>query len=261
MTTLDIDRLGISFPLHDGERIRVLDDITLAVAEGSFTVLVGGSGCGKSTLLQMMAGLQPATSGTVLLNGQAVREPPREIIYVFQQYTRSLMPWLTVRDNVAFGLRYRDGIKRRALDGRIAEYIKLVGLEGFEHYYPRQISGGMQQRVAIARALICQPRILLMDEPFGAVDALTRSVLQDQILRIWQELGLTIAFVTHDIDEAVYLGQRVLVLAERPARIIRDVVIDLPMPRRQIETREEPRYIAYRHELLSTIFDHATAAA
>lgn len=261
MAQLTVEDIGIAFARPDGQRLRVLDQVSFVVEPGSFTTLVGPSGCGKSTLLQVMAGLLPASSGAVRVDGVAFSSPPPQILYLFQQYTRSLMPWLTVEENVAFGLKHQGGLSRQDIKSRCAEYIRLVGLDGFERYFPRQISGGMQQRAAIARALVCHPQILLMDEPFSSVDALTRSSLQDEMLRLWRELKLTVVFVTHDIEEAIYLGQRVIVLGGRPAHVIRDVAVDLPPSRTQIETREHPRYLGYRHDLLGAILEQVGARA
>ena len=192
-----------------------LEDVTLDIEAGSFTSIVGPSGCGKSTLLQIVGGLIPPTGGEARLKNRTVTAPPREAIYVFQQYDRSLFPWRTVCRNVGFGLE-GSGLGTRQIEERCAEYIDLVGLSGFENYYPHQLSGGMQQRVAVARALACGPEVLLMDEAFGSVDAQTRAGLQDLLLRLWREYRLTVLFVTHDIDEAIYLAERVLVLSESP---------------------------------------------
>lgn len=257
--TVKLDNVSIEFPRGDEGVLRVLNDVSFSIENGAFTTLVGPSGCGKSTLLQIIAGLIPASSGSVHFDGGAYSDPPREIIYLFQQYTRSLMPWLTVRDNVMFGLKMRGDVSKKEAGERADEFIRIVGLQGFENYFPRQISGGMQQRVAIARALVCQPRIILMDEPFSSVDALTRASLQDEILRLWQELGLTVLFVTHDIEEAVFLGQRVLVLGGRPARLIKDVTVDLPAERSQLQTREHPNFLRHRHDLLTTIYQNPSA--
>jgi NitT/TauT family transport system ATP-binding protein len=257
MSQLVVDNVSIAFTRPDGQRTRVLEDVSFEVGQGSFTTLVGPSGCGKSTLLQVMAGLLPASTGAVSIDGTPFCSPPRDVLYLFQQYTRSLLPWLSVRDNIAFGLRHQSQLDKAEIDRRCAEFVELVGLSGFEDYFPRQLSGGMQQRVAIARALVCHPRFLLMDEPFSSVDALTRSGLQDQMLRLWRELGLTIVFVTHDIEEAIYLGQRVIALGGRPAQVIRDISIDLPTTRTQLETREHPGYLRYRHDLLSAIFEYS----
>jgi NitT/TauT family transport system ATP-binding protein len=231
-----------------------LNGIDLEIERGSFVSIVGPSGCGKSTLLQIIAGLIDASGGSVALAGQRVTEPPREMIYVFQQYTRSLFPWMTVERNVAFGLENRDRLSREALDARTREIIALVRLNGFERHYPWQLSGGMQQRVAIARALACRPSVLLMDEPFSAVDALTRVGLQELLLRLWHELGLTVIFVTHDSDEAIYLSTRVVAMSRAPAAVALDLAIDLPRPRDQIATRALPGYLQFRARLLAQLF-------
>jgi NitT/TauT family transport system ATP-binding protein len=247
-----------------GRTTRALGGVEMQVEQGSFVSIVGPSGCGKSTLLQIMAGLVPATEGRVELQARTVTEPPPEILYVFQQYTRSLFPWKTVEKNIAYGLENRGGLTPAEIAARTREYIGLVKLDGFERHYPWQLSGGMQQRVAIARALACRPAVLLMDEPFSSVDALTRVGLQELVLRLWRELGLTIVFVTHDTEEAIYLSTRVVALSKPPSVVGMDLQIDLPHPRDQITTRELPRYLEYRHRLLSQLFTDeglATGAA
>jgi len=216
--------------------------------------IVGPSGCGKSTLLQIMAGLVAPTSGAVFLEDQKVEVPPPTVIYVFQQYTRSLFPWKTVERNVAFGLESRESLSRQAIAARTRELIGLVKLTGFEQHYPWQLSGGMQQRVAIARALACRPAVLLMDEPFSAVDALTRVGLQELVRALWRELSLTVVFVTHDVDEGVYLSTRVVALTRAPGAVAADLPIELPHPRNQITTRELPQYLDYRGRLLAQLF-------
>jgi NitT/TauT family transport system ATP-binding protein len=231
-----------------------LDGVDLEIERGSFVSIVGPSGCGKSTLLQIMAGLIPASAGTVMLEGRAVVAPPRAAIYVFQQYTRSLFPWKTVEKNVAYGLENRERLGSDSIRKRARELVHLVKLDGFEKHYPWQLSGGMQQRVAIARALACRPDVLLMDEPFSSVDALTRVGLQEMLLGLWRELGLTVVFVTHDVDEAIYLSTRVVALARPPAAVAADLPVDLPHPRDQISTRALPRYLEYRKRLLKQLF-------
>jgi len=226
----------------------VFEDLRFDIAEGEFLTIVGPSGCGKSTLLKIIAGLVAPSSGSVRLRGAPVSAPPREMIYVFQQYEKSIFPWLSVRDNVAFGLR-----DARERTERTRRFIERVHLEGYESYYPSQLSGGMQQRVALARALACQPAVLLMDEPFSAVDALTRASLQQLVLELWQELRLTVLFVTHDVDEAVFVSSRVLALAGRPARVDIDRPIELPYPRDPVRSHEDPRFIARRSELYLSI--------
>jgi NitT/TauT family transport system ATP-binding protein len=236
-----------------GRTTTVFDAFDFAVDEGSFVSIVGPSGCGKSTLLKLMAGLEPPSSGEVLFKGQRVQQPPKGVIYVFQQYTKSIFPWRTVLENVGFGLEHQPGLNRVSRREQRQEYIRLVGLEGYESYYPSQLSGGMQQRVAIARALVCKPDVLMMDEPFSAVDALTRATLQQLVLKIWQSLPVTVVFVTHDVDEAVYLSSRVVSLGRAPARIADDVRVTLPYPRDPVKTRSDARYIATRERLLSRI--------
>jgi NitT/TauT family transport system ATP-binding protein len=236
-----------------GRTTTVFDAFDFAVEERSFVSIVGPSGCGKSTLLKLMAGLESASGGEVLFKGQRIQQPPKGVIYVFQQYTKSIFPWRTVLENVGFGLEHRPGLNRASRREQCEEYIRLVGLEGFESYYPSQLSGGMQQRVAIARALVCNPDVLMMDEPFSAVDALTRATLQQLVLKIWQSLPVTVVFVTHDVDEAVYLSSRVVSLGRAPARITDDVRVALPYPRDPVKTRSDTRYIATRERLLSRI--------
>ncbi|HEX5370191.1 MAG TPA: ABC transporter ATP-binding protein [Dehalococcoidia bacterium] len=231
-----------------------LAGVNLEIERRSFVSVVGPSGCGKSTLLQIMAGLIPHSDGEVRLDGQPVTAPPRAAIYVFQQYTRSLFPWKTVERNVRYGIENRERLDRQAIGARTAELLRLVKLDGFERHYPWQLSGGMQQRVAIARALACRPEVLLMDEPFSSVDALTRVGLQELVLRLWRELGLTVVVVTHDVDEAIYLSTRVVALAKAPATVAADLAIDLPHPRDQISTRALPRYLEYRERLLQQLF-------
>ena len=231
-----------------------LNGVDLAIMKGSFVSIVGPSGCGKSTLLQIIAGLIDPTSGAVFLDDHQVEGPPPGALYVFQQYTRSLFPWKTVERNVAFGLENRETLSRTEVAARTREIIGLVKLTGFERHYPWQLSGGMQQRVAIARALACRPEVLLMDEPFSAVDALTRAGLQELLRGLWRELGLTVVFVTHDVDEGVYLSTRVVALTRAPGTVAADLTIDLPHPRDQIATRALPQYLDYRAQLLAQLF-------
>ncbi len=237
-----------------GRLTTALAGIDLVIEKGAFVSIVGPSGCGKSTLLQIMAGLVPSSDGLVRLHGQPVREPPRDMIYVFQQYTRSLFPWKNVQRNVAYGLESRGGLSAADIAERTAQTIAKVKLQGFENHYPWQLSGGMQQRVAIARALACAPDVLLMDEPFSSVDALTRVGLQQLLLDLWQSLGLTVIFVTHDVDEAIYLSTRVVALSRPPAHVGLDLTIALDHPRDAILTREHVHYLDYRHRLLAQLF-------
>jgi NitT/TauT family transport system ATP-binding protein len=207
-----------------GVQLVALRDIALRIAHGEFLVLVGPSGCGKSTLLDLLAGLTQPTSGRILIDGTPITGPGSDRGIVFQQY--ALLPWRTAQENVEFGLELGKLGKRERAD-RAREHLDLVGLRGFEHAYPHQLSGGMKQRVAIARSLATDPQLLIMDEPFGALDALTRESLQAQLVQIWERTGKTIVFVTHSIDEAVYLGQRVAVMSARPGRI--KSIIDIPL--------------------------------
>ena len=222
-----------------------LEDVSFEVGDGEFVCVVGPSGCGKTTLLKCIAGLLRSTRGEVLLRGKRVLEPPDELALVFQDYSRSLMPWSTVRNNVLLPLRHKklSGGQRREL---VEESLESVGLTRFIDHYPWQLSGGMQQRVAIARALAYQPSILLMDEPFASVDAQTRGDLEDLILRVRDEYGITILFVTHDIDESVYLADRVVVLTQSPTKVKEIVSVELPRPRDQIATKELPEFVNLR---------------
>ncbi|MGE5689069.1 MAG: ABC transporter ATP-binding protein [Pseudomonadota bacterium] len=224
---------------------RAIADVSFTVADRELVCVVGPSGGGKTTLLKCVAGLLRPTEGEIVLRGRAVTSPPEEMALVFQEYSRSLMPWTSVRNNVMLPLRHKDlpRSERRAL---VEEALEAVGLARFLDYYPWQLSGGMQQRVAIARALAYQPSILLMDEPFASVDAQTRGDLEDLVLRVREEFGVTILFVTHDIDESVYLSDRIVVLTHAPAEVKEILRVDLPLPRDQIETKELPDFAHLR---------------
>ena len=240
---LSIRRVSKSYRL-DGRELPVLDGIDLEVAAGSFTSIVGVSGCGKSTLLRLILGLDPDYSGEILLDGKPIRGPGLERGVVFQEHR--LFPWLTVEQNVALGLTSSE---RSEADKReaVREHIALVGLAGFESAYPHQLSGGMSQRAAIARALANKPKILLLDEPLGALDALTRLHLQNELQRLWQAEGVTMILVTHDIEEAVFLGQQVVVMDARPGRIKRRLPVRLAHPR----DRAHSELLKIKHELLA----------
>jgi NitT/TauT family transport system ATP-binding protein len=227
--------------------------VDLDVREGEFLGIIGPSGCGKSTLLQIAAGLATPTEGTVTFEGRAVTAPPAGIVYLFQQYGKSLFPWRTVTDNVAFAIEHRAGMSREQARTESRRYLEMVDLGDFGAKYPWQLSGGMQQRVTIARALAAQPRVLLMDEPFSSVDALTRLELHALILDLWQKQRFTAVLVTHDVDEAVFLADRVAVLSRRPSQIAEVVDTHLPRPRDNIATRELPRFIELRHHLLEQL--------
>jgi len=249
---LAISRLSKSF--GDLEALR---GINLGVERGEFISVVGPSGCGKTTFLRIVAGLEHATSGDVLLDGRAVREPGTDRGFVFQN--DSLLPWRTVFANAIIG-REVTGSIGPADRKRIIELLKLVGLEGFENYYPRQLSGGMRQRVNLARALAIDPEILLMDEPFAALDAQTREIMQAELLRIWERGQKTVLFVTHQIDEAVFLSDRVLVFGRRPGRVQAEVAIALPRPRK-LEIKRTAEFVALVDRIWRMIEDDVRAAA
>ena len=244
---LELTDLTMVYGRGDAAHVAI-DRISLNVAQGQLISIVGPSGCGKSTLLRCVAGLITPTAGQVALRGAPVQRVPDGLAVVFQDYGRSLYPWLTVRDNVALPLRRTTRIKaerRKAADASLAA----VGLPGVGDKYPRQLSGGMQQRVAIARALAADPVLLLMDEPFGSVDAQAREDLEDLVLRVRRERDITILLVTHDIDESVYTGDRVIVLSAGPGRVRADLPVSLPEPRDQITTKELPEFVRLRTEV------------
>jgi NitT/TauT family transport system ATP-binding protein len=249
---LSVRRVGKTFDAA-GDRVIAIRSVDLSVAEGEFVSIVGPSGCGKSTLLQIVAGLMPASAGEVLLEGQAVAGPPAGVVYLFQQYSRSLLPWLTVEQNVSFGFRHARRLSSREASERCVRHLDMVGLADFRKRYPWELSGGMQQRVAIARALAAEPRVLLLDEPFSSVDALTRLGLHGLILDLWSRTGLTILLVTHDVEEAVYLSDRIVLLTRRPAEVAEVFANTVPRPRSAVESREDPRFLDLRHELLTRL--------
>jgi NitT/TauT family transport system ATP-binding protein len=240
---------------QDGERsIEAIRDVTFSLDKGELVCIVGPSGAGKTTLLRCIAGLLAPTSGEVVLAGKPVAGPSQGLAVVFQEYGRSLFPWMRVRQNVELPLKAsgRNAAERRRL---VDESLQAVGLAGAGDAYPWQLSGGMQQRVAIARAIAYQPQVLLMDEPFASVDAQTRADLEDLVRTIWARMGMTIVFVTHDIDESVYLGGRVVVLSASPTSVMRDVTIDLGEARDQLETRASARFGQLRSEIYALIRD------
>lgn len=247
---LDIINITKSY-VRDGTSTTVLDNVSFKISDRQFVSILGPSGCGKSTLLRCMAGLSDASSGSIAIDGKDIDGPSPQMVYVFQEYGRSLFPWRRLLNNVAYPLEGAMGKKAGIEQAR--KYIKLVGLAGFEKHYPWELSGGMQQRAAIARALVKEPQYLLMDEPFGALDAQTRTQLEDSLLDIWSSSPRTVVFVTHDIDEAIYLSDRVIVMGARPGRIVKDMTIDLPRPRNQITTKEARQFSDYRRQLLELI--------
>ncbi|MFJ8596344.1 ABC transporter ATP-binding protein [Streptomyces sp. NPDC093598] len=232
--------------------VEALRNLTFHIAAGELVCLVGPSGCGKTTLLKCMAGLLDPTSGEVRLEGRPIAGPPPAMAVVFQEYGRSLFAWMNVRDNVALPLRRKKLGKAREKE-LVDHALEVVGLADAHHAYPWQLSGGMQQRVAIARAVAFEPKVLLMDEPFAAVDAQTRAELEDLIRHLWHELGVTVLFVTHDIDEAVYLGQRTIILSKSPTVVQEDLTIDLPDERDQLHTRSSTRFAELRAHVYEQI--------
>ncbi|QDQ96074.1 ABC transporter ATP-binding protein [Tomitella fengzijianii] len=251
VNALEVDRLAKSYGKGASTK-QILKEINVSVAKGELACIVGPSGAGKTTLLRCLAGLQPPTSGTVSVDGQEIDGVPDNLAVVFQDYSRSLFPWLRVAANVEFPLLEKKMPKaeRAAL---VDQMLAAVGLSAHANKYPRELSGGMQQRVAIARALAYRPTILLMDEPFAALDAQTRADLEDTVLKLRDEFGVTIVFVTHDIDEAVYLGDKVVVLSGAPATVDEIVEVKLPSPRNQVDTKAEPEYGRLRGEVFKRI--------
>jgi NitT/TauT family transport system ATP-binding protein len=255
---LDIRTVRKVYDGH-GRQVEALADITFHVSAGEFVCVVGPSGCGKTTLLRCIGGLLKPTSGEVLVGGVPVTGPPEGLAVVFQEYGRSLFPWLKVHENVELPLKAKKlpAAERTRL---VREALGAVGLADAGTAWPWQLSGGMQQRVAIARALAYQPAVLLMDEPFAAVDAQTRADLEDLVRSVWRQFRVTLLFVTHDIDESIYLAQRVIVLSASPTTVIEDVAIDLPAERDQLNTRAEPRFVELRGRIYSQIQQAKKAA-
>ena len=224
-----------------GQSIEVLEDVSLAVRPGEFVTIVGPSGCGKTTLLRIFAGLIPLSDGYVLHDGKPINGPSPSIGFVFQ--SDNLMPWRTVWDNIGLGPELR-GERKRTYAPRIERLLDLVGLSGFERYYPHQLSGGMRQRINLARALAIEPDVLLMDEPFAALDAQTREIMQDELLHIWRGTGNTVIFITHQIDEALFLADRLVILAARPGRVQEVLEVDIPRPR-SLEVKRSARFVEF----------------
>jgi NitT/TauT family transport system ATP-binding protein len=244
-----IRNVGRVYPL-DGQEFVALGDVSLDVADNEFVTILGPSGCGKSTLLNLVAGLDHPTSGAALVNGHEVTGPGPDRGVIFQQY--ALFPWLTVRKNVEFGLRTA-GVPKQQRHEIADRFIRMVGLEQFANALPKTLSGGMKQRCAIARAYAVNPSILLMDEPFGALDALTRVRLQEQLLATWSQEKRSVVFITHDVDEAVYLANRVIVMAARPGRIVEIIDVDLPYPRNE-DLRISPAFTALRNRVWNAVY-------
>lgn len=245
---LDVTQLYKQFPTGNSS-LTVLKDINMHIEEGEFVCVVGASGSGKSTLLRLIAGLDRPTAGEIRVDGVRVIGPGSDRGMVFQSYT--LYPWMTVADNVGFGLKLQ-GIPAAQRRQRVADYLDVVGLSGFAKSYPKALSGGMKQRVAIARALACQPKLLLMDEPFGALDVQTKETMQQFLLQIWQRTGTTILMITHDVEEAVFLSQRIYVLTARPGTIQREVKINLP-EKRSYKIKRQPHFQDYTDEIIELL--------
>lgn len=247
---LVVDHVWKSFPGSRGMGpTEAISDVSMTIEEGEFVAFVGPSGCGKTTLLRILGGLETSSSGSVFLEGERVVGPDRKKGMVFQSY--SSFPWLTVLDNIKFGTRYRSDIDAKEKNRLVAHYVELVGLKGFERFFINRISGGMRQRVAIARTLAAGPEILLMDEPFGALDAQTREFLQVQLLEIRRAEKKTIVFVTHDVDEAIFLSDRVFVFSARPATIVEEInVLTYLPPERSLQTKESEAFFRLRNRVL-----------
>ena len=257
MAEVSIDRVTMAFGKRRQRTVLALEDISLGIADREFSVIVGPSGCGKSTLLRLVAGLITPSEGVIRLDGDPVEGPSRDRGMVFQSYT--LFPWLTVVRNVEFGL----SLKGVAADERhriARRYVERVGLKGFEDAYPKQLSGGMMQRVALARALANDPKVLLMDEPFGALDSQTRSLMQEMLLGVWEDSHKTVLFITHDIDEALFLGDRVHVMTARPGRIKETLKVSIPRPR-NVDVVTSPPFIELKRKVTELIREETMKSA
>lgn len=249
-----VELISVSKIFPESGGLEAVSDLSLMIRKGEFICIVGPTGCGKTTILKMMAGLLSASSGEILLNGNPIKGATGESVLVFQDYSRSLLPWRNARRNIELGLEAKgiDGEERT----RIARhFLNLVKLKDFEERYPRQLSGGMQQRLALARALACSPRVLLMDEPFGSLDARTKAELEDELQNVWLTLKPSVVFVTHDIEEAIYLGQRIIVLTSRPAKVDKIEDVSIGYPRNQLTTRQSNEFLSLRAKLMATLID------
>lgn len=244
---LVIDNLYFSY----GNALAIYNGLKLQIRAGEFVAILGPSGCGKTTLLNLLSGFYPPSSGSVLLRGQRMRPEDPHFGYVFQ--TATLFPWLTAIENVEFGLRMKNNLPVQERRDKARQYLQLVGLGEFENYLPTRLSGGMQQRVSLARTLVLEPHLLLMDEPFAALDAITREAMNDELLRLWDSLGQTVVFITHDIDEAIYLSDRIVVLSRPPHGIYRELRNELPRPRSGPVTRTSDLFWEYKKEMMADI--------
>jgi NitT/TauT family transport system ATP-binding protein len=254
MQSLIVSDLGMTYERsRTHERVVALDDVSFTIGNGAFVTVVGPSGCGKSTLLQIIDGLVKPTSGTVTIDGRLISSPGRERAMVFQE--ASLLPWFTTLRNCAYGLECQ-GMNRREAEKRARGLLEMVGLTGFEHHYPSELSVGMQQRANLARAIAVDPEVLLMDEPFAALDAQTRELMQAELLDIWARTRKTVVFITHQIDEAIYLSDRVIVMSARPGRIIDDISVELGRPR-ALDIKRSPEFAALEQRIWSRLFSEA----
>ena len=254
---LQLDHVRKEFPAKSGEAFVAVDNISLNIQQGEFVSIVGPSGCGKSTLLDLVAGLTKPSDGQILLNGKKITGPGLDRGIVFQQY--ALYRWLTALENIEFGLEAK-GIAKKIRREKAQYYLNLVGLVGFEQHYPNELSGGMKQRVAIARSLAYEPEILLMDEPFAALDAQTRETLQEELINIWKTSGSTIIFITHSIDEAIYLSQRVAILTSRPGRVKQIIQIPELLQAKGQDIRSTPEYGKIRHHIWTQLSEEVIKA-
>jgi NitT/TauT family transport system ATP-binding protein len=250
---LSIRDVGVTFGAATNRPVLV--DISFDVREGEFLSIVGPSGCGKTTLLRLFAGLLKPTKGEILFDGKRIDGPARERAIVFQDYTNALLPWRTVEGNIALSLE-RHVASKSERDAQVQALVAKMGLQNAAKQFPPQLSGGMQQRVQIARCLALQPRIMLMDEPFGALDAITRQTLQDDLLALAAEKRMTTVFITHDLEEAIYLGDRVYVLGANPGRVVETIDVGLTRPRNQLTSREDPKFLDHRHHLFGLLQGH-----
>lgn len=251
-TLLNVTNLTKSLG-DERSRTKILGGISLSAKDGEFLSVVGPSGCGKTTLLMCLAGLYRPDSGHVLFDGEEITGPARGVSIVFQDYSRSLLPWKNALENVVFGMYREADLHPKLKRERASELLEAVGLNGFEQRFPWELSGGMQQRVAIARGLASQPRLLLLDEPLAAVDAQTRADMQDLILGLAKRFRQACLLITHDVDEAVYMANRIVVLSKRPTTVVRELDVALPSERDQLETKEDPGFLELRHEVMSLI--------
>lgn len=257
-TSYRCECVRVEFPVQDG-CLCVLDDVAFEVRDGEFVSIMGPSGCGKTTLLRVLGGLlRPDPQSRVTCQGRPVEDPPDGVMMVFQNYSASLLPWRTVAKNVALGIEGR--VPEDEQRERVTEALEMVGLADRAKDHPGQLSGGMQQRVQLARALAMRPSVLLMDEPFGALDAMTKAALEDELLRVHERTGATVIFVTHDVDEAVYLSDRVLVLQGSPATVAVEVEVGCPRPRDQLKTKESEEFLAARHRIFELVSGRGTSS-